>query len=96
MSCWSARLTHTTTGLAIVFAGPVSRLDMSADVAQHLASLLAVEARHRLQGVVTALAFPNAREVNEDANLAPVEPGNPNAMHPLCCDCDHCLNGGPR
>jgi hypothetical protein len=34
---WSAHLQHTATGLAIVFAGPVSRLDMSADVAQHLA-----------------------------------------------------------
>jgi hypothetical protein len=41
---WSARLTHTTTGLAIVFAGPVSRLDLTPDVAAHFARLLAAEA----------------------------------------------------
>jgi hypothetical protein len=77
---WSAHLQHTATGLAIVFAGPVSRLDMSADVAQHLASLLAVEARHR-QGVVAQLA-------------APVELRAPRAdLHPNCCDCDACING---
>lgn len=53
---WSAHLQHTPTGLALTFAEPVSRLDMTADVAAHLASLLAVEARHRMRGVVAALA----------------------------------------
>jgi hypothetical protein len=80
---WSAHLQHTATGLAIVFAGPVSRLDMSADVAQHLASLLAVEARHRLQGVVAGIASPVEMRRRDDA-------------HPNCCDCDLCLNGDAR
>jgi hypothetical protein len=72
-----AHLQHTETGLAIVFAGPVSRLDMAPDVAAHLASLLAVEARHRMRGVVAELAAPRA--------LA--------AHHCLQCDCDSCIHG---
>ncbi len=74
---WSAHLQHTEAGLALTFAAPISRLDMAPDVAAHLASLLAVEARHRMRGVVVELARP-----------VPVKSG-----HPLCCDCDTCLNG---
>jgi hypothetical protein len=80
---WSAYLQHTDTGLAIVFAGPVSRLDMAPDVAQHLASLLAVEARHRLAGVVRTLRA----ELPSTSAVRMREP------HALCCDCDNCLNG---
>jgi hypothetical protein len=72
-----AHLQHTETGLAIVFAGPVSRLDMAPDVATHLASLLAIEARHRMLGVVAELTRP--------VELV--------TTHPNCCDCDCCLNG---
>jgi hypothetical protein len=77
---WSAHLQHTATGLAIVFAGPVSRLDMTSDTAAHFASLLAVEARHRLRGVVPKL-------------MAPVELRPRDDVHPNCCDCETCLNG---
>lgn len=52
---WHAHLQHTDTGLALTFAQPVTRLDMTADVAAHLASLLAIEARHRMAGVVGTL-----------------------------------------
>lgn len=80
---WSARIVHTPAGLALTFGAPLSRLDMSADVAQHLASLLAVEARHRLAGVVRTLEAENS--------LMSVEP---TSAHPLCCDDDCCLNRG--
>ena len=79
---WSAHLQHTDTGLAIVFAGPVSRLDLAPDVAAHLARLLAVEARHHVAGVVRTLKAEN--------NGASVER---TLAHPLCCDCEPCLNG---
>lgn len=77
---WSAHLTHTETGLAITFAAPVSRLDLTPDVAEHFASLIAIEARARVAGVVRSLvaAFPTERD---------------SSRHPLCCDCDECLNG---
>lgn len=55
----SAHITHTPTGLALTFAEPVTRLDMAPDVAAHLASLLAVEAAHRMRGVVGTLAAEN-------------------------------------
>lgn len=58
---WSARLTYTSTGLAIVFAGPVSRLDMTPDVAQHFASLIAIEARQHVAGVVRTLEAENSQ-----------------------------------
>ena len=88
---WAARLTHTPTGLALTFGEPVSRLDMAPDVAQHLASLLAVEERHRMRGVVAEL----------DDHQSAVLPGNPEQSrsvrliggHPLCCDCEPSLNG---
>lgn len=41
---WSARIAHTSTGLAIVFAGPVCRIDMAPDVAAHFARLRAAVA----------------------------------------------------
>ena len=79
---WAARIEHTPAGLALTFGAPLSRLDMTADVAQHLASLLAVEARHRLAGVVRALGAENGSH----AVLV-------RERHPLCCDCEPCLNG---
>lgn len=88
---WSARIAHTGTGLAIVFAGPVSRLDMTNDVAAHLARLLAAEAQTPRN--------PNAAEVSNSGQLPRFSRRNPNASievigrHPLCCDCDECLNG---
>jgi hypothetical protein len=89
---WQAHLQHTDTGLAIVFAGPVSRLDLAPDVAAHLASLLAIEARHRLAGVVLSLETdrPSRHSVPFSAENDPVAPLD---GHPLCCDCDDCLNG---
>lgn len=79
---WSARIEHTPAGLALTFGAPLSRLDMAPDVAQHLASLLAVEARHRLAGVVRTLTA-------ENSSTSVVRSGT----HPLCCDDDCCLNG---
>jgi len=78
---WSARIEHTPAGLALTFGAPLSRLEMAPDVAQHLASLLAVEARQRLAGVVRTLEAENSS--------IRVEHGS----HPLCCDCEPCLNG---
>ena len=77
---WSARIEHTSAGLALTFGAPLSRLDMAPDVAQHLASLLAVEARHRLAGVVRTLEAENT--------AASVPP----SRHLLCCDCEDCLH----
>lgn len=78
---WSAHLQRTETGLAIVFAGPVSRLDLTPHVAEHFASLIAIEARSRLLGVVRTLEAEKPLYVHTaDA-------------HPLSCDCDSCLNG---
>jgi hypothetical protein len=80
---WQARIEHTPAGLALTFASPLSRLDMAPDVVAHLASVLAVEARHRLQGVVRALEAENGSH----AVLIPT------SAHALQCDCDFCLNG---
>ena len=82
---WSARIEHTPAGLALTFGAPLSRLDMTADVAQHLASLLAVEARHRLAGVVAGL-----NPVRAENACTSVEP---TSAHALQCDCSACLNG---
>ena len=80
---WSARIEHTSGGLALTFGAPLSRLDMAPDVAEHLASLLAVEARARMTSVVRTLETENGSHavLRGDA-------------HPNCCDCDGCLNGG--
>ncbi len=98
---WQARIEHTPAGLALTFGAPLSRLDMAPDVAQHLASLLAVEARHRLAGVVRTLEAENSQlyvgqrlpdycaAAAENACTSVV----PTSAHPLCCDCDDCLNG---
>jgi hypothetical protein len=58
------------------------RLDIAPDVAAHLASLLAVEARHRLAGVVRTLEAENASMRVE-----------PTPAHALQRDCEPCLNG---
>ena len=79
---WQARIEHTPAGLALTFGAPLIRLDMAPDVAQHLASLLAVEARHRLAGVVRTLEAKNGC-----TSVVPT------SAHPHCCDCDNCLNG---
>lgn len=86
---WSARLTHTTTGLAIVFAGPVSRLDMTPDVAAHFARLLAAEASLGVIGTLEAEKGSHAvvRESQKQLHVGSTD------AHPLCCDCDACLNG---
>lgn len=70
---WSAHIQHTPQGLALTFPEPLSRLDMTSEVAAHLASLLAVEARQRMAGVVRALEAENT--------AVRFQPG-----HPLCCD----------
>lgn len=75
---WQARIEHTADGIALTFGAPLARLDMAPDVAAHLASLLAVEARHRMAGVVRALE---------------AEPVLGDDAHPLCCDCLNCMNG---
>ena len=99
---WSAHLQHTATGLAIVFAGPVSRLDMTSDTAAHFASLLAVEARHRMRGVVAAVAKTSCNHQGYGSEVCATvaqNNGDSNAphggagIHPLCCDCSPCLNG---
>lgn len=78
---WSARIEHTDGGLRLRFPEPLTTLDMTNDVAEHLATLLAVEARSPVRGVVRAL---------EAQSMLYVDTG---ATHPLCCDCDGCLNG---
>lgn len=91
---WSARIAHTSTGLAIVFAGPVSRLDMAPDVAQHLGSLLAIEARAAMVATVATLAGgdrQNAVLNTEWPENMPVQVIGD--VHPLCCDCSLCLHG---
>ncbi len=105
---WGARIEHTAGGLAITFAQPLSRLDMSADVAAHFASLIAIEARHHVAGVVRTLEAENGstsvvpmrvQPKTRQTELNSFMPKNkPNRVtdgheHPLCCDCDHCLNG---
>lgn len=82
---WSAHLQHTDTGLAIVFAGPVSRLDLTPDVAEHFASLIAIEARARVAGVVRQLELEASRPVELAGDV-----------HPIFCNCDGCLNGDDR
>jgi len=81
---WSAHLTHTASGLALTFAAPISRLDMAPDVAAHLANLLAVEARHRVRGVVAGLGdhqnTSNSQLIASDSAAQVIN-------HPLCCDC---------
>jgi hypothetical protein len=81
---WSARIEHTPAGLALTFGAPLSRLDMAPDVAQHLASLLAVEARHRLAGVV--------RTLEADAEVAP-RTVELTERHAHFCDCLDCMGG---
>jgi hypothetical protein len=90
---WNAHLTHTPTGLALTFAEPISRLDMTPDVAEHLASLIAVEARHAMRGVLSTLEA-------ESGSRAVVQRGSQKRLyicttdaHPLCCDCLNCMNG---
>jgi hypothetical protein len=102
---WSARIEHTPAELALTFGAPLSRLDMAPEVAAHLASLLAVEARHRLAGVVSTLVAENSREVRAPhggahdpgaknkqfrAELASAEPSS---AHPHFCDCLDCMSG---
>ena len=79
---WSARIEHTPAGLALTFGAPLNRLDMAPDVAQHLASLLAIEARHRLTGVVRTLEA-------ENGSHAVVRSG----AHCLQCECSACMHG---
>lgn len=83
---FSARIEHTAGGLAITFAEPLTRLDMSADVAAHLAGLLAVEARQH-RGAGSSVFVPHTEESQKRLY---VTTGN---VHPLCCDCEPCLNG---
>jgi hypothetical protein len=85
---WSARLTHTTTGLAIVFAGPVSRLDMTPDVAAHFARLLAAEA-----AAPQRATEGDRQTAAPDRFLPEILPIRVIDRHPICCDCDGCLNG---
>lgn len=90
---WSARIAHTSTGLAIVFAGPVSRLDFTPDVAAHFARLLAAEAS--AAGVGCSLEAENGSRAVVVGRGAAENKQNrvTGGAHPLCCDCDGCLNG---
>jgi hypothetical protein len=83
---WHAHLTHTPTGLALTFAEPISRLDMTPDVAEHLASLLAVEARHVLLRVVGKLEAENGSRAVVVSNDG----------HARFCVCLACTNGLPE
>jgi hypothetical protein len=84
---WSARIAHTSAGLAIVFAGPVTRLDFTPDVAAHFASLLAAEARSAASGVDHENGGFRA-QVRARSGVSMIT-----RLHPLCCTCDPCLNG---
>jgi hypothetical protein len=87
---WSARIAHTSTGLAIVFAGPVSRLDFTPDVAAHFARLLAAEASSTIVGS-TLEAENGSRAVAVGGDAAENKQNRVTVgMHPLFCDC---LNG---
>ena len=94
-----AHLQHTETGLAIVFAGPVSRLDMAPDVAAHLASLLAIEARHRMLGVVAVLNTERLENKQKGVGhyCGAAAENKQNRVtaddddHPFFCDCMECL-----
>jgi hypothetical protein len=90
---WAAHIEHTAGGLAITFAEPLSRLDMTADVAAHLASLLAVEARQRMTGVVRTLEAENGSHAVERSQKRLYIGSADTSSHPLCCDRDPCLNG---
>lgn len=91
---WSARIEHVDGGLAIQFAEPLSRLTMTSDTAAHFASLLAIEARHQMAGLVRTL--DGDRRTASTASLVPaVLPFTVIGAHALCCDCDPCLNGDP-
>ena len=70
---WAAHIIHTDGGLAIQFAEPTTRLDMTPDVAAHLASLLAVEARQRMTGVVRTLEVGFAVQFIEASEIETVE-----------------------
>jgi hypothetical protein len=76
--------------------------------AQHLGSLLANEARARMTGVVSTLEAENGSRVVVRRLAQPRTSqtvfntvwaeNKPNALtgssqHPLCCDCEACLNG---
>ena len=52
---FTLRIEHQPDGLRLRFPEPLATLDMSSETASHLASLLAVEARSRLVGVVRTL-----------------------------------------
>ena len=78
---FALRIEHQPSGLRLRFAQPTTTLDMSADVAQHLASLLTIEARSQVTGVVRTLELENgSRAAESDA-------------HAHFCDCLDCLGG---
>jgi hypothetical protein len=58
---WAARIEQIVGGLALTFPKPLARLDRSNDVAQHLASLLGIEARQQVAGVVRMLGAEGSR-----------------------------------
>jgi hypothetical protein len=85
---FACHLQHTPTGLALTFAAPTDRIDMTAVVAAHLASLLLTEARsHNHEGcgsgplespMITAIAprrsVRNARlGTTDDLSLLAIE-----------------------
>lgn len=83
---WVLRIENQPDGLRLRFPEPLSTLDMTPDVAQHLASLLAVEARHRMLGVVAVL---NTERLVNKQNRVTADDDD----HVLMCTCDSCLNG---
>jgi hypothetical protein len=92
MSGWALRIEHQPDGLRLRFPEPLATLDMTSETAAHLASLLAVEARHRMRGVVAGLSEPPTRpnsEIIRDSELCCTA----QQSRPLCCDCEPCLNG---
>ena len=90
---WALRIEHQPDGLRLRFPEPLATLDMTSETAAHLASLLAIEARHRMRGVVAAL------DDHQTADLSAIPEQSRTvelitACHPLCCHCDACLNPG--
>ncbi|HVY26962.1 MAG TPA: hypothetical protein VHB79_10430 [Polyangiaceae bacterium] len=79
---WSARIEHVDGGLAIQFAEPLSRLQMTNDVAAHFAALIAIEARSQVAGVGRTLETERPLCIHTaDA-------------HPHFCDCLDCMSPG--
>lgn len=105
---FALRIEHPPAGgLRLRFAEPVSTIDMTSETAAHLGSLLAVEARQRLVGVVRTLEAENGSRavarcrLRGDRQNGVSECFLPKNMpvrvigaHPHFCDCLDCMSPG--